>query len=479
MTNMMDEKIKSIFQDESVNKIPDSYSVFKGKNIPSYIKDWLIQKFTMEDGYLDKYSLLEFIEKFIPTKSTGKTIKADLLQNRQEKKILTRALIEPDIRNDEIRFAMPDLEIKMTEGKVDRFLLDKYNELKAGEVWGVFTLKYIPPYNNTSGYILITNYTPFKPYSIDLDYYRENRNDFNLEEWVDLLIRSMEYNPIGFVTLDQKLMFISRLLIFVEPRLNIIELAPKGTGKSYIFNNLSKNGWCVSGGTVSRAKMFYDGQSKSFGFITRYDFVAFDEIQTIKFSDEDELKGALKNYLELGKFTIFNVSGNSEAGLILLGNIPLDRNMQPLRVNYFVELPSFFQESALLDRFHGFIEGWKLPRINEGMKVNGYTLNVEYFSEVLHSLRECPDFSIVVDDLLEIPKKSDTRDVTAVKRLTTAYLKLLFPNVRKPDDINKSDFENFCFKPALEKRAIIREQIAYIDSEFKREMPDITLKKFT
>jgi len=476
MINSLDEKITKIFPEESVNKIPDNYSVFKGKNIPSYIRDWLIKKFSLDGGNLDKDSLLDFIEKFIPTKSTGKTIKAELLHSREEKTILTRALIEPDIRNDEIRFAMPDLEIKITEGKVDRFLLDKYNELKSGEVWGVFTLKYIPPYNNSLGHILITNYKPFKPYRINLEYYRESRSDFNLEEWIDLLIRSMEYNPLGFSSLDQKLMFISRLLIFVEPRLNMIELAPKGTGKSYIFNNLSKNAWGVSGGTVSRAKMFYDGQTKTFGFITRYDLVAFDEIQTIKFSDEDELKGALKNYLELGKFTIFNVNGNSDAGLILLGNIPLDQHMQPIRISYFAELPNFFQESALLDRFHGFIEGWKLPRINEGMKVNGYTLNVEYFSEVLHALRECPDFSMVVDDFLEIPKKSDTRDVNAVKRLATAYLKLLFPHVRKVDDIEKTDFEYYCLKPALDKRGIIRTQIHYIDSEFKQEMPEIIVK---
>lgn len=476
IVNLLDEKIKNIFSEESVNKVADNYSVFKGKNIPSYIKDWLIKKFTQDDGFLDKDALLEYLNKFIPTKSTGKTIKAELLHTRKEKTILTRALIEPDIRNDEIRFSMPDLEIKINEGRVDRWLLDKFKELMSGEVWGIFTLRYIPPGDYNNGYILITNYKPFKPYSIDLDYFRDGRNDFSLEEWIDLLIRSMEYNPAGFATLDQKLMFISRLLIFVETRLNIIELAPKGTGKSYIFNNLSKNGWCVSGGTVSRAKMFYDGQTKTFGFITRYDFVAFDEIQTIKFSDEDELKGALKNYLELGKFTIFNVNGNSDAGLILLGNIPLTQDMHPLRTNYFIELPKFFQESALLDRFHGFIEGWRLPRINEGMKVNGYTLNVEYFSEVLHSLRGCSDFSIIVDDLLDVPKNSDTRDVTAVKRLTTAYLKLLFPHVRQADDIDKAEFENYCFKPALEKRRIIREQISFIDSEFKREMPEITVR---
>jgi len=287
----------------------------------------------------------------------------------------------------------------------------------------------------------------------------------------------MEYNPDGFNSIDQKLMFLSRLLIFVEPRLNMIELAPKGTGKSYIFNNLSKRAWCISGGIVSRAKMFYDGQTKTFGFITKFDFIAFDEIQTIKFSNEDELRGALKNYLEQGSFKIYDVGGSSNAGLILLGNIPLDNNLRPTRLNFFAELPDFFKESALLDRFHGFIEGWRLPRINEGMKIKGYALNVEYFSEVLHSLRETSEYSILVDELLDIPHKADTRDVTAVKRLACAYIKLLFPNAKRPEDISIQDFENFCLKPAIEKRSIIRKQISLIDPEYKMDMPDIKIKE--
>lgn len=94
------------------------------------------------------------------------------------------------------------------------------------------------------------------------------------------------------------------MLIFVEPRLNIIELAPKGTGKSYVFGNISKYGWLISGGTVTRAKLFYDVSKSTMGIITIYDFVAMDEIQTIKFSDENELRGALKNYLESGVFTV-------------------------------------------------------------------------------------------------------------------------------------------------------------------------------
>ena len=314
-----------------------------------------------------------------------------------------------------------------------------------------------------------------------MEYFKNTRRNFSLEEWIDVLIRAMEYNPDfkepgkGFDTLTKKIQFISRLLVFVEPNLNMIELAPKGTGKSYIFGNLSKYGWMFSGGVVSRAKLLYDIQKKSSGIIENYDFVTMDEIETIKFSDENELQGALKNYLESGKFSIANYNGVSSAGLMLLGNIPLSASNQPVNSRYFAGLPSFFQSSALLDRFHGFIEGWKLIRINEDLIIKGQTLNVEYFSEILHSLRNESLYSHIVGELIEIPKGADTRDVKAVIRLSTGYLKLLFPHVTSVTDINKTEFYNFCLKPAIEKRRIVKRQISLIDPEFNDNIPDIRL----
>jgi len=256
----------------------------------------------------------------------------------------------------------------------------------------------------------------------------------------------------------------------------MIELAPKGTGKSYIFGNLSKYGWLISGGIVSRAKLFYDLAKNIPGIITKYDFVAFDEIQTIKFTDESELRGALKGYLESGTFSVGNIKQTSDASIILLGNIEFRRegnNLIPKNPIYFKNLPNIFLESALLDRFHGFIEGWRLPRVNEDLKVKGYALNVEYFSEILHNFREKGEYAALVDDLLDIPHKADTRDVTAIKRMATALLKLLFPNL---DNLNKDEFNKYCLSIAKEKRSIIRKQIHLIDSEYSKEVPDISVR---
>jgi len=472
--NDLDIKIQRIFPEESVFKTPKNYSVFSGQNLPSFVKDWLIKRYTDENGELDIRGLKSFLSNHIAHK--GSNIKGILINDLKEITLLARIIVEPDIKSGILRFSIPDIGIKLNEGKIPQYIARKYPELKGGEVWGVVKLVYIPPEGIQRGMIEIVDYKPFKPYEVDIEYFRENRREFSLEEWVDILIRSMEYNPDGFESFSQKLLFISRLLVFVEPNLNMIELAPKGTGKSYIFGNLSKYGWLVSGGIVSRAKLLYDVARGTPGIITRYDFVALDEIETIKFSDESELQGALKNYLESGNFTIANYKGVSSAGFILLGNIPLSSYKKPIHNKYFKDLPAFFQSSALLDRFHGFIEGWKLPRIKENLKINGYTLNVEYFSEILNTLRTVPDFSNITTQLLDVPKNADTRDTNAITKLCDGYCKLLFPHVHDVDDINKRDFEEYCLKPAKEKRSIIRKQISMIDSEFDENLPDIGVR---
>ena len=141
------------------------------------------------------------------------------------------------------------------------------------------------------------------------------------------------------------------------------------------------------------------------------------------------------------------------------------------------ELPPLFKETALLDRIHGFIKGWDIPRMNDGLKLSGWALNSEYFCSIMHLLRDDTSYRTVVDRLLLEPDKADTRDSEAIKRLCTAYLKLLFPNVRKVEDVSLSDFRHYCLKPAIAMRSIIRGQQRILDKEYRnKEIPDFKLR---
>ena len=474
----LNNKVMSIFADECIYKESSIYSCFNGYNVPSFIKDWLLKRYTTNDRTPDIIKIKKFLNNHIPSKDDD--IKKRLMQNEQVK-VLVRVLIEPDLKTNIFRFAIPDLGIRLSDGRVSTYLMSK-GDIKCGENWGIVILEYVPPYEKEHGYTEMVSFQSFKPYKPEYDYFCRARNEFSIEEWIDFLLTCMEYNPNSeqFNTIEKKITFLSRLLVFVEPNLNMIELAPKGTGKSYVFNNISKYGWHISGGKVTRAKLFYDMNTQTPGLLASYDFVAMDEIKTIEFDNPAEILGGLKNYLESGIYTVGKTRQTSACGMILLGNIDLNEQGYPLNRIYFNELPKFFHDTALLVRFHGFIEGWKLPTMQEDLIFNGYTLNIEYFSEILTMRRIKPEYGEIVKKFLVVPNDADTRDKKAIIKLATGYLKLLFPHVRSEYDISPSDFYAYCFLPAYEKRKLVKQQLSYMDPQYEKSalMPDIKVKGF-
>lgn len=470
------KKIKTVFGQATVYKNPDNNEVFIGRNLPSFVKDYLLATHTELDGTLRRDALVAFLDKHIPVNQNA--IRARLMQG-EVLTLLTRFEVSTNLAGNKTQFQIPEMGIKIKDTLIPTHIVDAYPEdLIDGEKWGIIKLAYIPPIDKCKGYVEMSKFKPFRPLEkLDLDSFREGRKSFTVEEWIDVLLSAMEYTPTAFTTKTQKLEFIARLLPFIEPRLNFIELAPKGTGKSYVFGNLSKFVWLIGGGKVSRAKLFYDKSRKTPGIMLHHDLVALDEIQSISFTDNMEMRSILKNYLEYGKTNVDNYEFMSECGLILLGNIPLSEEGFPLTNKYLDELPEAFKESALIDRFHGFIEGWLLPRVTTDMALRDWTLNVEFFSEVLHQLRTAAEYSNIVNQLVSVPNGSDMRHVKAVQRTATAYLKLLFPHVTKKEDLDIDEFHTYCLKPAIHRREIIRQQCESIDREssFAKPMPEFNL----
>ena len=476
----INQKIKEVFPDLSVMKQTSNNAFFKGRNLPSFVKDFVLRRYTDTEGNIDAESLKSYLDTKMPIDCNH--IK-QLLIAGESVNITTRFTTTTDIAKKCVKVTIPNLGINSDAYITDTLLQEKGSELADGDYWGNITLEYVEPEGKRNGYIQVTSYISFEPYKIDLDYFMQARQQFSLDEWIDVLITIMEYNA-EMLSQEQKILMISRMLALVEPRLNMIELGPKGTGKSYVYTNLSKYAWLLGGGKTSRARLFYNKATKQFGVIKNHDVVGMDEISTMTFAEPDEMQSILKVYLESGETKVDNIPFQSECGLVLLGNIPLNKDLKPQHAEYFRNLPEMFRESATLDRFHGFIEGWKLPRLNKSHIMEGWTLNIEYFSTILHILRSESNSDNLFEQLVQTSEDCDLRDKKAIKRIASAFHKLLFPHVHSIDEIEQEAQENFkrlyahyCLEPAINMRRIIRQQCHLLDKEFKVEMGEFKMRE--
>ncbi len=475
-----EERLRNCFGNMLVYKSSKKPDFFTGKTMPSFIRDWLVMRFSDENGQVDNAKAAEYVRRTIPGKEQWNSLMLDMLHGNKAAKFLAKIKIEFDTKRRQALFSLPEFGVPAHKGDavVDWDLLEKHRDelLSASETWGIITLRCEFDESGKNSILKLIDFKPFCPYKIDLDYYVRARDFFTIEEWIDILLGAADYNAGGYRTSGEKLAMLKRLIPFVERRVNLIELAPKETGKSYLFSQISQYGWLVSGGSVSRAKMFYDIGKRVNGLVSRCDYVALDEIQSIKFTEPMEMLGALKGYLESGEYCVGDYRGAGDAGMILLGNI--FTSQMDTSADMFSNLPPVFRDSALLDRFHGFIKGWDIPKMRENLKAEGWALNTEYFVEILHSMRAQTAYRAVVDKVLKLPPDAATRDTEAVKRLCTAFLKLLFPNATDVDRLNLDEFQEYCLEPALEMRGIIKKQLGIIDpGEFGgTTVPGITVK---
>ena len=441
------------------------------------------KKFEDDEGNYDVEEVTEFVKTYMPKKEEWISIKNRIIYENERVKILTKVGIDIDIKTGDISFSLPNFGLTNKETIIESNIWDLYkDELTNGqETWGVVELGYRMPDDSVKpkvpGKIKMTGFTSFCPYVADIDFFKDARAEFTISEWIDIVLGAMDYNAAGYKNEDEKLAMLTRLLPFVEKRLNLLELAPKGTGKSYVFGNVSKYGLLTDGGKITRSKMFYDKGRRMPGFIVGNDFVAIDEVKLVTFDDVNQMRSVMQGYMERGRFNVDGFEGESYAGVVLLGNISIE-NMDEF-TNMFTELPVLFQESALVDRIHGFIKGWDIPKMKDSLKVSGWALNSEYYCSVMHMLRDDASYRAIVDALVEVSGNAYVRHTEAVKRIATAYLKLLFPNVRTADDVKPKEFMRYCLRPAIKMRKIIWRQLSILDNEYKKEdklMPEFTLK---
>lgn len=470
---MIIESIKKAFSTAVVNKSSTATTLMNFLELPADAKSWLLHKFTNSDGSLNAFGLSEYV-KTMRLKPNDWNLK--LLEARHSKeeeiKLLTKVKVEFDYVNDVVCYSLPEYGFpkKKKEAVTDWSVVSKSKShlLNAEGAWGEITLVY------ECGVVRLVEFVPLCPYTADLTTFRKSREKVGTKEWIDILLAGLNFNPKEFNE-EEKFILLQRFLPFVEKRMNMIELSIKGSGKTYCYSQLSTHNWMTSG-TVSRATAFFNNTTKNVGYFGSYDNVIWDEVQTLKFSDPSEMNGILKPYLESGEIRIGNYCGTADAGLTLVGNIPVSK-MNIKEHNMFETLPKSLRESALLDRFSGIIEGWKIGRFTEQRKYNGWGLSANYLTEIFHELREEFYYRAIVDEVVVGVGECDARNLEAVKKNCTAFMKLIFPQATKKEDITKEDFEKYIVKPAVALRENVLCQLRMLDKEYEKvKMPTIEIK---
>lgn len=489
------EKLRRCYESMAVFKDLSHGNLFKTLGLPSFMRDWLLQRFEDENGVFDASQLQDFVRTFIPKNDDWTSIKDRVVIGFENVKILAKITVNIDVVSGEISFSLPDFGLRNKETMIEPDVWEKCrgNLVTGHETWGMLELGYRPPDDTARpkipGKIRLMSFKDFCPYSIDLDYYKDVRKEFSISEWIDIVLSAVDYKSEGYDVAKMndrddilpdadtmRMTMLTRVLPFVEKRLNLIELAPMGTGKSYLFGQVSRYGWLSTSDKMTRAKLFYDVGRREQGLVGQNDFIVLDEIQKTVF--EDGMGSVLQGYLEQGTFSVGNYSSAADSGFVLCGNIPPEIMKQDGFAYMFGNLPQVFQDAAIIDRFHGFIKGWNIPRMNSTLKIDGWALNSEYFTAILHMLRDDISYRHVVDALLEVPPGADERDTEAVKRVATAYLKLLFPHVRTPSDISEAEFSRYCFRPAMKMRYTIKFQMGLMNEQYRgKDLPALKIRR--
>lgn len=459
-----EQKAERVFGEVCVNKALVQKAGFGTRSIPTFVSEWIVTNIA-PDGILDdgaQQRIRSFLNNRLPTRDQKEQLKAQL-QSGEILTILDQFSVEIDLKRNESRLRIPCLD----EGQagIDRHIVEQFPLLLGGGVWGVGKLQYYPPdHARKQGQIWMVDFRPMQNAKLDLDLYCESRATFTLDEWRDLLIASMGYNPEAY-SVSQQMHMLTRLVPLVQERVNMIELAPKGTGKSFVFLNLSRYARLISGGKVTAAALFYNNATRQPGLLSHYDLVIFDEAQSISFDNPGEIIGVLKDYLESGSFARGGTQKvESSASLMMLANIPLDEYKRPRHDNLFVELPQFLSETAFIDRIHGILPGWELPRIQQSFIATSTGFKADYFGDVLHHLRTRAGYDQIMQQHNTISGTNDRRDITAISRMAVGFCKLLFPH----GEVSSDDFAEYCLKPAVQLRQRIRDQLAFLDPEYQR-----------
>ena len=287
---------------------------------------------------------------------------------------------------------------------------------------------------------------------IDIKALKEGRKAFSKAEWIDVILRSVGYEPDSLSN-REKWLLLARVIPLIENNFNLCELGPRSTGKSHIYKEISPNSILVSGGQSTVANLFYNMSSKTVGLVGLWDCVAFDEVAGIKFKDKDGVQ-IMKDYMASGSFARGKEEKAASASMVFVGNINQSVDVLLKTSSLFDPFPmEMGTDTAFLDRIHCYIPGWEVPKFRPEHFTNDYGFITDYLSEFIRELRkeQCGD---ALDKYFKLGKNLNQRDTIAVRKIVGGYVKLLYP-----DGIYTKEELEEILRFALEMRRRVKEQL--------------------
>ena len=457
--SVLDDKINDHFAGFVVRK--DLVKAVKGNAIvPTYVLEYLLGQYCATD---DEASIATGIEtvKDILRKHYVHRSEARLIQSTiKEKgryKVIDQVSVALNEKTDSYEAVFDNLGIKKVA--VDSGTVKAHPKLLVTGVWCIADVQYEFTEDAWVSPWIIESIKPIQIAKVDYEHYRDVRGAFTADEWIDLLMQSIGFNPDAFGR-RSKLLQLMRLIPFVERNYNIIELGPKGTGKSHIYSEFSPYGQLISGGEVSVPKLFVNNANGRIGLVGYWDVVAFDEFAGREKTANKALVDIMKNYMANKSFSRGVNPMGAEASFAFVGNT--DHNVPFMLKNsdLFEALPTQFHDSAFIDRLHAYLPGWEVDVIRGEMFTSAYGFIVDYLAEILRHLRS-EDFSNRPDEYFQISQKISTRDRDAIYKTMSGLLKLIFPAGGQ----TASEVEEL-LRLAMESRKRVKDQLARIDSTY-------------
>lgn len=299
--------------------------------------------------------------------------------------------------------------------------VDIFGNKKAKKKAKVKKSKYLSPFE-------ISSLKPIQMPNLDLDEFKEARKSFSKDDWINLLLRSAGYEP-DELSEKEKLHYLLRFVPFIQKNYNLVELGPRGTGKSHVYSELSPYSILMSSGTTTVSNMFYNMSSRRIGLVGNWDCIAFDEVAGITQASADMIQ-IMKNYMANGSFARGTDTISTDASIAFEGNTFRSVADMMRTTNLFEPFPDAFNnDSAFFDRIHAYLPGWETPKLRAALFTKNYGLISDCFSEFCHAMRKY-DFTNSFGEYFALNENYNTRDDTAVRRTFSGLAKLIYPDER-------------------------------------------------